>query len=139
MIMAEDDEVVEETKPKKKDRLIRMQPVKVVRRQNQAVLVEWVGNGRLQRRVIPADKIDDGQAADDVLAQGAAYGLPWSELVTLSASPADVEAELHRIGIWTGDDLRSNTAGAVAALQRCYGVDLAALLQAATRYEKGRK
>lgn len=134
--MAEDAD----EKPKKKERLIRRRPVKLIRRQNQAALVEWVDeDGRTQRCVIPAEMIQDGQAADDTLAAGTPYGLPWANLVTLSASPADVEAELHRMNIWTGDDLRANTAGAVAALQRVYGVDLGQLLQAATRYEKDRK
>lgn len=134
----DDEEVVEE--PKKKERLIRLRPVKLIRRQNQAALVEWVDeDGRTQRCVIPAEMIQDGQAADDTLAAGTPYGLPWGELITLSATAVDVEAELHRANIWTGDDLRSNTVGAVAALQRVYGVDLAALLQAATRFEKDRK
>lgn len=133
-----EDEAIEE--PKKK-RLIEMRPVKVIRRQNKSSLVEWVdGEGRLRRAMIPADKVEgDGRAADDVLAQGIAYGLPWAEMVTLKASPEQIEAELHRLGIWTGDDLRGNTAKAVAALQRVYGVDLAALLQAATRQEQRRK
>lgn len=138
--MAEDEEFVKEAKPKKKDRLIRMRLVKIVRRQNQAVLVEWVDDdGRKQRCVIPAEKIEDGQAADDVLAAGQPYGYPWGKMITLSALPVDVEVELHRANIWTGDDLRANTAVAVAALQRVYGVDLAALLQAASRYDKDRK
>lgn len=137
--MVDDEEAVVETKPKKKQRLLRMRPVKMVRRQNQSALVEWLDDdGRVHRRVVPAERIESGQVADDVLAAGAPYGLPWGELVKLVASPTDVAAELHRQGIWTGDDLRSNTAGAVAALQRVYGVDLAALLQAATRYEKDR-
>ncbi len=46
---------------------------------------------------------------------------------------------MKRAGIWTVSDLLANPNGAAGALQRAYGVDLAALLGAARTIQKREK
>lgn len=127
--------------PKKKQRLIKEVPVKVVPLRGDAVVVEWQEDDVLKRATVPPGALiadgDQHRVTDDVLFKGIPYGVPWADLITLAATPEAIEAELHRVGIWTVDDLRGNTAVAVSALQRIYKVDLAALLQAATRFDRG--
>lgn len=67
--------------------------------------------------------------------RGIPYGVDFSALVTLSANSKNLDEELKRRGIWTVADLRANPLEVMGALQATYGIDLAALLQAAKQYE----
>lgn len=111
--------------------------VRVVQRRGESALVEWLDGERQSRAMIPATAVVDDLVAEDVLAAGIPYGVPWGELVQLTATPDAVQAELYRVGVWTVDDLRQNPQLALGALQRVYGTDLAALMRAAKEYESG--
>lgn len=69
---------------------------------------------------------------------GIPYGEDFSALVNPAATGESIDRELKRAGIWTVEDLLANPNGAAGALQRAYGVDLAALLGAARAIQKGR-
>jgi len=109
--------------------------IRVIRQRGQAALVEWVDNEGAHRATIPASAIHKGHAAKDELEYGIPYGAPWEELITLTATPATIAAELRRRGIWTKEDLLSQPKVAVAAIQAAYGFDLAALIKAARQHE----
>ncbi len=111
--------------------------VKVVQRRGESALVEWLDGEQQQRATVPATAVVHNQVAEDVLLAGVPYGVPWADLVQLTATPDAVQAELYRVGVWTVDDLRRNPQLALGALQRIYGTDLAALMRAAKEYESG--
>lgn len=111
-----------------------MKKVRIIRRHNDLYLIEWLDVDTTKRGWIPQSMVEDlgnstGQTTDPNIS--VPYGVQWSEVVSLAASPQDLERELHRRGIWTTGDLRSNPQVAIACLQSVYGVDLAALLHAA--------
>lgn len=110
--------------------------VRVISRKGGAVLVEWASPDGLKRVVVPAGSLRDDEVSEEELALGIEYGLPWEELLSLEVTPEAIAAELRRRGIWTLADLRAKPNTAVAALQAAYGVGLAALMQAAERFEK---
>ena len=112
--------------------------VQVVRKRGQSALVQWAdAGGQLHRAYVPTGAIDeDGNVPESVLEMGIPHGIPWSEVLSPSATPESVEAELHRAGIWTAEDLRNNPQAAVGALQAAYGVDLAALNAAARKFNE---
>ena len=57
-------------------------------------------------------------------------------MIKPSVSALDIERELKRRGIWTIEELRTRPNEVIGALKDAYGLDLAALLQAAKVYEK---
>lgn len=111
--------------------------VRVVQRRGESALVEWLDGEQQQRATIPVTAVVDNQVANEVLLAGVPYGVPWAELVQLTATPAAVQAELYRVGVWSVDALRRNPQLALGALQRVYGTDLSALMRAAKEYESG--
>lgn len=124
----------EEPKKAKKPKLIK---VRVVQRRGESALVEWLDGAQQCRAMVPVTAVSDGAVAEDVLTAGIPYGVQWSELVTMRGTPEQLQTELYRVGVWTVDDLRQNPQLALGALQRVYGVDLAALMRAAKEYESG--
>lgn len=124
----------EEEPTGKKTRQVK---VRIVQRRGESALVEWLDGEQQQRATIPVTAVVDDHVADDVLLAGVPYGVPWAELVQLTATPAAVQAELYRVGVWTVDDLRQKPQLALGALQRVYGTDLSALMRAAKEYESG--
>lgn len=124
----------EELKKAKKPKQVQ---VRVIQRRGESALVEWL-DGELQNRaMIPVTAVVDGHVAEDVLNAGVPYGVPWAELVQLTATAEAVQAELYRVGVWTVVDLRQKPQLALGALQRVYGVDLSALMRAAKEFESG--
>jgi class 3 adenylate cyclase len=116
-------------------------PVRVVRVQGHAVLVEFRRDGRLERRVMPAGAIVDGACTAAALSEGVAYGIPWAELVALSGTAELLEENLHIAGIWTPEDLAApgGAQTAYGALQKTYGVDLSQLVLAASRFKQSNR
>lgn len=115
-----------------------MKKVRIIRRHNDLYLIEWVEKGTTFRGWIPQSMVEDlgnstGQTDDPNVS--VPYGINWSEIVQMTAKPQDLERELHRRGIWTTGDLREYPQVVIASLQSVYGVDLAALLQAAKKID----
>ena len=112
-----------------------MAKVKVIQQKGQAALGEWIAEDGLHRATIPASTIIKGQVSEDELSYGIVYGEPWEELITLSATPETIAAELRRCGIWTKEDLESRPTQALSAIQAAYGFGLADLLRAVRQRE----
>ncbi|HUW94629.1 MAG TPA: hypothetical protein VMW58_02485 [Anaerolineae bacterium] len=114
--------------------------VRIILHKNDLHLAEWQEGGSYHRAWVTPDmfksydKIGKSAVVTNPSA-GIPYGLDWSRMVTLSATPRDVDRELKNAGIWTAEDLRENPNGARAALQSVYGFDMAALLMAVKEYE----
>ncbi len=86
--------------------------VRIVSISGQSALVEFQGEISLERRYVPVNQLDrrDGDAAlcrQDTLDLGIVYGIPWADKLDLSIlTPAYLQAELRRRGVWTEGDLR---------------------------------
>lgn len=70
---------------------------------------------------------------------GVPYGHNFAKMLTPSVTSDAIDAELKKRGIWTIEDLRANPNSALGALHSAYGVDLAALFQAAATFEAEEK
>lgn len=104
-------------------------PVRVVEQRGPSVVVEYAGG--LKRCIIPAENVTSGGVDPQTLEDGIPYGIPWEQVLTLSATPQKLADKLRANGIWTREDLEANPTAAFGALQAVYGIDLAALYQAA--------
>jgi len=104
--------------------------VKIIQKKGQAALVEWIADDGAHRATIPVEMIHKGQVEDEILGCGIEYGERWQELITISATPESIAAELRRCGIWTRDDLETRPTQALSAIQAAYGCGLADLLRA---------
>lgn len=125
-----------------KDEAIEVMQVKVLNDQGKTALVEWSfkGEDEIKRGFIPSKSLGEGNfVSRDVLLAATPYGLPWAKLIELKATPEGIEAALHRAGIWTFEDLRTNPMPALGAIQAAYWLDMSILLMAAQKYEKGEK
>lgn len=107
--------------------------VQIIRRKNGLVLVQWEEAERLSRAWVLEDWLSGNQA--DRPERGIPYGVDFSRLVVLQASAQTLDTELKRRGIWTLADLRADAQAVLGALQATYGIDLAALFQAAKHFE----
>lgn len=108
-----------------------------IRAKNDLLLVEWEQDGRIRRSWVSKDMVEEqGEDYADVVNPGAGipYGIDFARLVELQATPAALDTELKRRGIWTLNDMRANLPAVAAALQNVYGVDLAHLVQVATKH-----
>ena len=124
-----------EEKPKRKTRKVA---VTVIHSKGNTALIEWVEKTKLKRGYLPASLIEaDNMVSDEALEAATPYGVPWESVITLYATPEKLEQALHAHGIWTLNDLVTKPNAAIGALQSVYRVDLAALLQAARKFEKG--
>jgi len=111
-----------------------MIPVKVVARQGQSLLVEWMAdNGRYQRGYLPKSDVIDNEADPSKLALAIPFGIDWSNCLPeiTPPSPESIANELRRAGIWSLEDARNNGAVAVGALMRVYRIGLGLLVEAA--------
>jgi hypothetical protein len=101
--------------------------MKTIKTKGKVAVVEHGG----ERRIVPIEEKDNLAA----FAVGMPWGIPW-EAVELSASSEDLAERLRQRGIWTVEDLKNDTRGAMAALQAAYGVDVSKLFQFAAKYEE---
>ena len=114
-------------------------PVRIIQRKNGLFLVEWDESGTLKRAWIDGELlVDDRGMVGEAYSPwaGIPYGVEWSRMIKPSVSALDIERELKRRGIWTIEELRTRPNEVIGALKDAYGLDLAALLQAAKVYEK---
>lgn len=107
-----------------------MTTVQIIRQKGGFTLVEWEEDSRLYRAWVLPEMVVDGNQVDRPQ-RGIPYGVDFSQLVVLQASPFVLDTELKRRGIWTYEDALHRAQEVLSALQATYGVDLATLLQAA--------
>lgn len=112
--------------------------VNIIEYRGESALVEFVDDSKLKRAIIPASEVKDGKVDAEILALGIPYGLPWEDLIKLQSTPERLADELRMRGIWTIDDMRRHQSAVFGALQAVYGIDLAALINAAENYIRGR-
>jgi len=109
--------------------------VKVIRSKGLVALVEWNDADGVQRGIVPTTAINKNRVVRAELKAAIPYGIPWEKLITVSATPRKIAAELRRVGIWTKEDLETRPNQALSAIQAAYGVGLADLLRAVRQHE----
>lgn len=109
-------------------------PATVINVRGESALVEFRKAGKLKRVIIPAAEASN-QMDPDILEMGIPYGLPWESIVTLSVTSETLAERLREAGLWTVEDINANPRAVYGALQAAYGVDLAAILQAAANHK----
>lgn len=92
--------------------------VRVIEKHGKAALVEWEG---LHRTLVPTDALEGmgggmAMVCPAVLDAGVPWGAPWGE-VSFEGAAERFERELHRLGIWTGEDARAKPSRVLTALQ----------------------
>ena len=98
----------------------------VIQIRGQAKLVEWTDEfRRLRRSVIPA-------GADDP-EHGIPYGIPFEEFGAVVITGEQIADALHKVGIWTYEDLRAHPNEALGALNNITGLVYARLVNSARR------
>lgn len=137
-IVHEDDEVTE-AEPEVTDAIdtADMTPVrvKILHREEQAALVQWVDDdGNTGRVIIPTDEIASGKVPLSTLHAGIPGAEPWREIDGISA---DLEQAFYRRGIWEPEDLLKSSHLARGAIQQALVVPLMkALLEHAKRAKR---
>ena len=114
--------------------------VQIILRKNDLLLVEWQEMGMPYRAWVTPDMVVEDRPKGKTTTvknpgAGIPYGMDWSPLIQVNATPRDFDRELKRVGIWTVQDLRDKPNEARSALQSVYGMDMAALLMAVKAYE----
>jgi hypothetical protein len=118
----------------------KLVPAKRIKELKGMVLVQW-HDGENPRRnwVVPVmikGENDDGTILVSNPEVGVQYGMDFSKIFEMEATPSDLDRELKRMNIWTADDVRARPNDVRAAIQAAYGVDFSALMQAVKSYEK---
>lgn len=102
--------------------------MKLIKRDREAALVEYVENGEVKRKIIPRSAVNEnGQIDSFELETGIPYGIAWGDYLQLEATPKDIERALHNAGIWTAEDLRTKQQVAIGAIQTALSIHLGTL------------
>ena len=113
--------------------------VTLITRQGQAAVVQWVEGADARRAIVPLESLRElplgGEWDCDDPEAGIPYGAPWAQLIEPTA-PDRLEAELHRVGIWTARDALEHVPAVEGALRAALGADLQTIL--ATAFELDR-
>lgn len=99
-------------------------------------MVEYTRAGKLARVVVPVEAVIGGAVDADLIEAGVPYGLPIASLVTLKATSADFETNLHKNDIWTAEDILTHPAEVQGALQATYAVDVSTIFTVASKATK---
>lgn len=98
-----------------------------LRTEGNSVLVEYTKGDKLCRVIIPIDQIGEAGITPDLIEMGVPYGVAWSELIQLQATPEGFEQALYKAGIWTFEDFKHNVKLVLSILQSVYGLDVTKL------------
>ena len=138
--MIEEKEEKKEEKRKVRKPVTRKSFVRIMREQDDRLLVEWVDTkGMLRSVFIGADELIDGRVDNDVLDEAIPYGVPWEEAFIVAQKKATPEVranELRKVGIWTLDDLREKSRFVLGALKAGFMVEIGELNKLATRLKE---
>lgn len=111
-------------------------PVTIIKDVGKAILVEFVQDGFLTRKTVPAQHVRNAQVYSEVLSQGIPYGYPWEEL-EIEFNARRFTNELHNLGIWNVEDLLKSPRSLTSALNAGFAENIANILGQAKMEQKG--
>ena len=112
--------------------------VTTIRTKGNSALVQYVDDGVLTRKYVPAAKVSDGLVSDDVLEQGIQYGYPWGE-ISLVFNMQKFTNELRNADVWTVDDMLRTPQKLHSALNAAFADNIRNILEFAKQEKKGVK
>lgn len=104
---------------------------RIIKEQGHSKLVEFREGDQPKRVILPAGEDDPSL--------GIPHGFPFAEALkdkVCEGMAERIEAELHKVGIWTPADISKKPGAAQGAVMSAYGVDYAILLQLAKNYKE---
>jgi hypothetical protein len=121
------------------DKKVKYIPVKEISSNQEAVLVEWNDGKALHRATIPVHSYGpEGPLSVDaeILSMGIPYGVPWEDVLEVNLKVSDLATLLRNAGIWTASDVMARSRELYGIIQSFYGIDVGALIMAASQYEE---
>lgn len=106
--------------------------MKTIKQQGHSKLIEFKEGKEVKRVILPVEEHDTNL--------GIPHGFPFAEMLkphVCEPMAERIEAELHKAGIWTPDDIIKNPGAAQGAVLSAYGVDYAILLRLAKQFQGG--
>lgn len=121
-----------------------MTRVKVITRQRDYLLVEWLNGENLPMRawVTPDMVAEEAGTSEAIVSHpegGILYGEKWAALITASVNVDEIERRLKNAGIWTPEDLQLKHRAALGVIQTVAGDLLQNLLNNARALQKGQE
>lgn len=120
-----------------------MTRVKIIQRQQDWLLVEWLdGNTPVRAWVTPDMVVEESGNSEAIVNRpegGVLFGERWSALITASVSTDEIERRLYNAGIWTVEDLQLKHRAALGVIQAVAGDLLQNLLSNARSLQKGQE
>ncbi len=108
-------------------------PIRIIERQNNASLIEWIGeDGDYHRGIIPAKKIVQGRVEAAVLKKAIPYGLDWEKLAVVTVDAEKIARAMRRNGLFTLHDIEAGGNKIYKAFADAFSNDLAALIRRAS-------
>lgn len=110
--------------------------VRLINAKGQSSLVEYV-DGEIRRRVyVPSISVKDGQVSAEDLNRGIPYGYPLEE-IEFTVGGAGLAEALHKMNLWTIEDVLKSPQKLRSALQATIASQLSGILQIAHGEKKG--
>jgi hypothetical protein len=111
-------------------------PVTVIADAGKSILVQYVDNGMLTRKTVPAHMVRNNQVYSEVLSQGIPFGYPFEEM-PIEFNAQKFANELHNLGIWSVEDLLKQPRSILSALNAGFADNVANVLEIAKQEKKG--
>lgn len=130
------NEELKKTETKKEEQPKESTPefvaIRIIERQNNASLVEWIGeDGDYHRGIIPAKKIVQGRVEAAVLKKAIPHGLDWEKLAVVTVDAEKIARAMRRNGLFTMHDIEVGGNKIYKAYADAFSNDLAALIRRA--------
>lgn len=100
-----------------------MVKVEVIEKNDKVILVEWIGDGRTCRGVVPVSTLLDSSVTLEELHSALPYGEDWEAAMDLHTCSSAVAEQLRRSGIWTKSDLMNKIREAQRAWNQIHAED----------------
>jgi len=115
---------------------LRSARVVIVSKNIETALVSWDDDGKMRRGYVPLKSIVEGMVKESILEMAIPFGVDWSDFPELPVlEKDDLIEQLHRRGIWSVQDMRSNVQEVQAAIISIAGIALVKILEYANSKE----
>ena len=118
------------------DTILRSARGTIVSKNAETALVTWDDDGKLRRGYVPLKSIVEGMVKESILDMAIPYGVDWSDFPEIPIlQKDDLIEQLHRRGVWSVTDMRSNVQEVQAAIIEIAGIALVKILEYANSKE----
>ena len=94
--------------------------VKIIKRQNNAALVQWSDSetSQLKRGIVPKGDLTGSQVSKENLEKAIPYGDDFENLRVDFPDKQQIVNMLHEVGVWTKADIKANMSTVRGVVQR---------------------